>query len=321
MIRFRLLQTPYAGDMMRHPLFRLDARQVPWLRSPERFRGQTWRVIAVMHVLLLTVWLVILAVHSANKREFSSSQMAYVDGPTVISFLATAIIPLSAILDFICLQASLKSISGEVIAGRWDLLRLTALSEGGIVRAKHAGVRLRVWRSTMMIVGLRTAAVTISLFALLIWPYVVTGENVNIGQLAEAFMEAPLSSIALVITAAVTVLVYIVEPVWRVQAFSALGMTLSAYIGTIPLAMLASVGAIFALWLVQIIVAAVLFFSLGFGLGALLAPLIFYESSPFPLMLYILLSCIITAVTIWGFYALLQAWGLRRVLYRIDKVN
>lgn len=312
----KLVQGPYTGEMLRHPLFGREVRGMKPAWQPSQFRHTSRRVVLVVHAVIFAAWvlLALLIVGPGRPGELNT----YVSRG--MNLIIGAAVLLDAILDFVCLQGAVKTISGEITAGRWDLLRLTALSDRGIVRAKHAGARLRVWRATMIVASVRAAAVTLLLFNVLILPYVVFGENPSAVGLIDSLISDPFGTLLTFAGIGITFVVYIVEPFWRAQAMTALGMVLSAYIQSVPLALLAGLGVIFAVWLVQVIIVIALVVGLGIGLGAVFSPLLF-GSSLLAFALYLMVACLVTALTIYGFYMLVQTWSLRRVWNRIQNAN
>lgn len=317
----RLMQSPYSMD--HHPLFRLDSRRVNWAWSPQRLRQYTWGILTLVHLALFAIWVLLLALYAIfTPGNNLDEDLVYNISLNIVSFVFFVIIAADVLLDFVSLQAAIKSINSEVLAGRWDLLRLTSLNERGIVAAKHAGVRLRVWRFTAIVASARAASVALWGFALFIAPWLVTGENWFVDDLLYEFQDTPFTIPVMILIVALTALIYVLEPFWRMQSMTALGMVLSAYITNIPLATLAAIGAMFAVWVLQVLVLLALLFGLGFGMSAVLAPFLFSNTvTMLPGFLYVLIACMVTAATIYGFYALLQTWSLRRVWYRIRKSN
>ncbi|MBZ0301898.1 MAG: hypothetical protein K8J31_19270 [Anaerolineae bacterium] len=316
----KVVRSPYTDGLGHHPLFRLDARRVTWVSSPRQLWSHSLRIVAGIHAVSFLVWglLTLLLVSNSPSIDPDKMLIASINSLYILGLLT---ILADAILDFICLQTALKTIYGEVIAGRWDLLRLTALNEWGIVRAKYAGARLRVWRATIVVAGMRLATLMIGILILMVLLYVLFGENSFIESLIDGFRNDPLSALLGVVTTSLIALVYAVEPFWRMQAMTALGMVLSAQFHSAAMGMLAAVGVMVAVWLLQIVIVIALVLGLGMGLGVLLAPLLVGEDSFLASTIYLLLACGITTLTIYGFYALLQTWSLRRVVRRIDKAN
>lgn len=307
---------PYTGDMLRHPLFGLDVRSMKRAWHPPQFAQTSRRLVLIVHLIVIAIWvlLAVLIVGPRTPNDFDLYTISSVNLVVVVSIF------LDAILDFVCLQGAAKTISGEITAGRWDLLRLTELSESGIVRAKHAGARLRVWRATVIVASVRVTTISLILLGGLIVPFLLFGRAPLPEDLIEGLIHEPVGTILALLVVAITAVVYVIEPFWRARAMTALGMVLSAYIQSVPMALLAGLGVIFAVWLLQIIIVIALVLGLGIGLGAVFTPFMF-NSSAFAVAIYLLVSCLITAVTIYGFYSLVQTWSLRRVWNRIQNAN
>ncbi len=318
----KLVQSPYADEMLRHPVFRLDARRIRWGHSIANLWRHSRRIFLVVNGIILFFWVLLLAA-SATGRLNQNDALIYTDTFNILALFMFAAIAIDGILDFMCLQAALRTINGEVIAGRWDLLRLTALHERGIVRAKHAAARLRAWRVTMVIASIRASTILLSLFAIFILPYILLGYNDLADGLVDGFAYDPVNSIVVYITLTITSIVYMIEPFWRMQAMTALGMVLSAYIHNTALGLLAAVGAMFGVWILQAIIVAVLAFGLSMLLSVILAPIVFGAGvgSSIATAFVTLVACVITALTIYGFYVLLQTWSLERVVRRIGRLN
>lgn len=311
----RLVQWPYAEEMLRHPLFGLDARRMRAAWQPQQFWRTSLRIMVIVQLIISGLWAT-LGLVSGGRTATDFNIYAI----TSANFIAVVSVLVNALLDFICVQGAVKTISGEITAGRWDLLRLTALSENGIVRAKHAGVRLRVWRATMIVASVRAATISLIMLGAVVVPLLFYGESPLLAGLIDGLIHDPISTVLALVVVTITAAVYCLEPFWRAQALTALGMVLSAYIQSVPVALLAGLGVIFAVWLVQAIIVVALVLGLGVGLGAVFSPLVFGNSA-LVVALYLLISCLITALTIYGFYSLVQTWGLRRVLRRIQTAD
>jgi hypothetical protein len=209
----------------------------------------------------------------------------------------------SLFLDFVCIAAALNSISSEIINGTWDLLRLTVLREGELVLAKHAITQLRVWRTTMWVIGLRIAATVIAAF-FMITDYVL--EILSQGYLT---IEENIEFILFILVPfALLFCIFTIEPLWRMQAMSALGMVISARLKDGALAALLAIGTVLAVWCIQALVLFTLVASLG-AVVAVLSPVI--GSSAF------IISPLIVFPTVYGFYSVLKTWALRQVARRL----
>jgi hypothetical protein len=315
--------TPYSNNMLRHPLFRREVRHVRWGFSEARIRGYSLRVFLIVYVVIFLTWLLLSLAFStpppySSYQQSLSSWFVYGSSPQVFLLLIVAAIGVNLILDFASMLSGLSSINGEILAGRWDLLRLTALREEGIVNAKYAAAQVRAWRMLAVTVSIRVATIILGLFIFLFLPLIMLGDGSFFTGLSETLVLEPFAMLFAFVALVLTLAVYVVEPYWRMKALTALGLVISSYVLNTPLATLASVGAIFAVWLTQAVIAAILVFGLGF----LLSPTIFLFSSSAAFgILCVFAAAAITAATIYGFYTLLQNWSLRRVIARVYRSN
>lgn len=307
-----MITTPFTPDIDRHPIFVRDARRVHWGVSPDDLRRYSWRIALITQVVMLLVWLLLIALLFFSTPPYmrGSETFLFVTSFNAAGLLMAVTVLAGLVLDFASMQAAVHSISGEVNARRWDLLRLTALHVQGIASAKYAVAQLRVWRMMVIMVSARVAAIWIMLLIYFVLPPLMLG-SYAFDHLA-AFFAAPLENTVLLGIGVLTAIIYVLEPYWRMKAMTAMGMMVSTYELNTALAMLAGVGIIFAVWLLQLIIAA----SLIFGLG-LLATLFFISSSALLVLGYLLLSAVVIGLTIYGFYSIVSRWGLRRVVWRI----
>src|SRR5262249_19323827 len=111
--------------------------------------------------LLLLLWLYSNFSPSPGRFRGNNPSMNFTFWVMAASVLITPV------LDFLSISAALNSISAEISTGRWDLLRMTLLRPTQIVAAKHGAAQVRVWRPTMLLVGVRLAACLMLAFTLL----------------------------------------------------------------------------------------------------------------------------------------------------------
>ena len=309
------IQSP--NEMRHHPLFWFEARRVRWA-------GRIWpyarRILLLAHLVIFASWLILLLLVLALR---GSVHDLITGSANFLNILALAVIVAGGgLLDYVALQASAQSFNGEITQRRWDLIKLTALNDWGIIRAKHAGVRLRVWRMTVMVAGVRIATISLGAVLALVLPFLFEGRNGLLDNLLDAVVTDPLSLLFVLLTTVVTLLVYVLEVFWRMQAMSALGLYLSARILNTPLVFLAGFAAILVVWMAQALIVAALVFGLGFVMGGFVSSFYIYYGDNFWLYyLYLFLCCLVTAVTVYGFYNLLQSWSLRRLYHRIGQAD
>lgn len=324
-MRFRL--SPYSTQIMQHPVFKREQRALKgWISSPERLRRLNRVLLLAVLALVLFGWLALAVLFSIDLGNrvtgYGLSHNFYESATALIWLIIAASIGATALLDMTSIRSTLNSISSEVVTGRWQLLRLTLLSTGGIVSAKHHIAQLRVWRLTFALVCLRLAVVMLLLLLTLVLPYIAYGYNYAVMDFLYLIQTEPESAGLVLLIIVLTLTVYVIEPLWRVKAVTALGMAISAYAFDIPLATLLAVLVVFAMWVLQIMVVAALTLGLGAGFNIFIMQAILdVNVSNFAWLLYFLLCGLILTVTIYGFYAILQAWGLRRSLTRLTRIN
>lgn len=306
---FRL--TPFATSASDHPLFRLEARGV---RNYSDF--SSLRVNSVTRIgwtvaicLLLFAGYIVLNMTGRNFSYYYSSQQALLSIATDFTVLVVIVGVFSnAYLDFVCLSASMTAINGELVSGRWDLLRLAGMREGYFTVSKHGIAQLKAWRAVMGVVGLRLVG---ALSALIV--AVVAGLQLfaSIVTFNDALLV--LGSIATLIVFAV---VFCLEPIWRMRAITAVGLYVSARTRNPSYSPLLGFALVFGIWIVQFIImftVAAAFSMLGFPLVFLLGGLFTYLAP--------LIICIITAVAVYGFYSIIQNASLRRVALSLARLE
>jgi hypothetical protein len=170
-----------------------------------------------------------------------------------------------------------------------------------IISAKHGVALLRAWRWMSLIVGLRCGLTLIAAINLALtftrpgWVGFTAGE-----------VFTTLVSILMVVALC---LIYIIEPFWRLYAVTALGVAISARSRQASASVLAAGGAVALMWLGQggVVVAV------GLVVSIILFPLGMLESSVFRFVIcapWLLVALI--ALSVYGFYSLVQTWSLRR---------
>ncbi len=274
-----------------NPLFMLESRRVRWGESGRtllRYNGR--RVTAICAVLTL-IWLLL----AIGDREQAAS------ADFTLLLLAVSLLAALA-LDYTSMSAALRSINSEVVSGRWDLLRLTALSGAQIVAAKHGAAQVRVWRVMALIVGLQiVVSLTIICGVLLL---------LIRDQFLAYFVPSELATAVtgqLMLVAGC--IVFVIEPFWRMRAVTALGVAISARAHHPTSAVLSATGAVAALWLTQGLVAL----ALAFGVTTLVLPLAVLEMT-FNALVFCapLIFLVVSSATVYGFYSVVQTWSLRR---------
>lgn len=206
-------------------------------------------------------------------------------------------------LDYVSITASLKSISGEIASGTWDLLRLTAVREGELVLAKHATTQLRAWRATMWVIGLRIITSLIAAIGFFARYLDATNPSVR-NSLGFGLLFVVFSLVPFVVLFGI----FALEPLWRMRAVTALGMVISARVRDGASAALLAVATVLALWIVQALVLVAVVAGLGVLLFVLFNVLGLCAPTILPLIVF---------PTVYGFYSILKTWSLRQVARRL----
>lgn len=305
----KLYTTPHdvgAGN----PVFERETRVFPWAETEQGLHRFSRRLLVLSALATAVIWLVLWSVSAPGYAvsQINGSFTAYRASTDVVFWLMLIAAGCGVLLDLFALRAGLGSISSEVTARRWELLRLTPLRESGIIFGKHAAAQIRAWRGLSLLTGLRVGAAAIFLLNVVGLPFVLPGMS--------PFTQNDAGFILFVAAiSAVSLPVYILEPLWRVRAMTALGMVISSFVLHVPLSTLAALAVALAVWLLQLLV----LFALASLIGALLFPIVLFSGD------FLLASAVgfgfslALAVAVYGFYAILTRWGLRRVFQRISR--
>ncbi|MBC8171516.1 MAG: hypothetical protein H7X77_07575 [Anaerolineae bacterium] len=314
-----------------NPLFIMEARTLKHGGTTKGLQHWTQRILVRMVLvfgilgccLLLVVW---------NNYQQSLSYYPtgynyhFVQG-VVFNFLGISVLGLgglsilaNGLLDFSSIGAGLNSINRDMVAGRWDLMRLTLLPEKQILIAKHRITQLRAWRLLIWILGMRVLSVILTFIGILIVdPYSSTSA---VEQMFREFSRRPISATVLALVLLIFVTAYLLEPFWRQQAMTAVGLAVSAGRNTIN-GLLTGLGAIVGVWISQAFIIYLLV--LGMSVVNNWVFTAFYGSYPnytsrtpeeyemlavFQMGM-LLLACFITAAVIFLYYSVLQRLNLR----------
>ncbi|MBE0689591.1 MAG: hypothetical protein IH587_05645 [Anaerolineae bacterium] len=295
-----------------HPIFIAEARRSGWARTARSFRRASTRTFVLTVIVAVFAWGAISLLAALSQRA-DPWLRANLDEYQIYVIMLIASFLGGLWLDFHSLSASINAVSGEISTGRWDLLRLTALNDSGLIAAKHAASQLRVWRGLIGIVGIRLG---LSVIGAIIILRDATGLSVrNMGGSAIGVVVSGL------LVTFLLALLYLLEPFWRVRAVTAFGVYVSVRERNTTSALLSAIFGLFALWLAQ----AILLGSVSMGLIFAVVPLLFgftavgtsYVFSLFCNGLFIILF--ISAV--YGFHHLVERWSLRQARRRLKLLN
>jgi hypothetical protein len=295
-----------------HPLFRYAVRRICWAGTVDQLRRYNLRAALFAVGLVVGLWLLHIYYQLAL---YSQIYPGYIANPNTVSslvipqsgyfivWLMLATIGLNFIQDFASFIFSLNSIGGEVRAGRWELLRMTPIVEEHIVAAKHSLAQVRAWRVMAVVLCARIATVLLILLHVFLLPVVIGDGPDTFGGFRYDFFN---SSLAL-ISVGIFLTIYVIEPLWRMRAVTAVGIAISARVYTVAFALLTAFAAMVVTWISQVAILGMIgWLTVGFFGG-------FFTL----FMCGILVSCIATAYVVRAYYRGLEGWALGYAARRI----
>ncbi len=286
--------SPSANVSPRHPLFRLESRRARRLLDSNQLFQMSFNIITTVFLILFFFWLLASIEDSKHLSQLRSG------ATNLLTLIFAVSIGLDGILDFACMVASVNSFSGEFIAARWDLVRLTPVVAEDMIAVKHAAARLRVWRLTIAIFAVRLSFV---LFGFATW-------LLNDGLYG---FQVQLEQILGYLVILVAVVTYLVEPFWRAEVVTAIGLAISSRFRSGLSLILGAVGSVLTFWIVQPLVLGAIFWCSGAALGRFVFSI---NSSALAYFVGFLISLYMVAV-LYGFYAIIKKVALENLLNRI----
>lgn len=263
-----------AAQVSEHPVYRTEAR----IRERRGWRGLTPRYAMILFGLIVAgtviLWGVLTVLRlkdNSSIRQFvSDEEIIYQASSQILGWMAFVSIIVAFVLDFNCMIASVTLINREMSSGHWNLLRLTNLKPVRIITAKHVIAQERPWRIMAFILSLRTAVILL-LFArslLLVDPY-YGGSRTDLQIFLRDLEQEPLVALAGLALLLVILAIYLIEPLWRMRTVTAVGVMISARVGSASRAVLGGLGWIGFMWLSQIALSVLYFWLLARLLGNL----------------------------------------------------
>ena len=292
--------TPFASAAAQQPIFKVETRHLAWASDAGTLIQKSQARVALYVTIFVLIWLVGAMLTSLTNTRF------FISNITSYTFLAAVILTYAGLfaslyLDFVCIASSLSEINGDVISGRWDLLRMANMREGYFTVSKHNIAQIKAWRALITVIAVRLVAVIL---------YAITGViSFFDGGIGNSVYNAIWTVILLIGFIALAV-IFLIEPLWRMRTMTAVGLLVSAHTRNPSSSPLAAIGVTFAVWIAQIF----MIIALLLGLGGLLFPVILFGGialcAPF-----FLIAVIIGGV--YGFYTIVQNWCLRRIALRL----
>jgi hypothetical protein len=265
---------PYAAVSADNPLFLYEVRRIRWGQTAWQLMSYSLAAWWFVPFFMASLWVLLLDDHSSP--VISDARDHY------IVFLFVFGVGANFILDMVSITASLRGVACERQAGRWESLRLTNLCPEQFISAKHAAAQVRAWRVMALVVSLRLSLVVFLMIRIELLPtlFLLIGYCV----------------------------VYILEPLCRLRALTAVGLAVSARICNTAYALLASSAAILAAWAVQ---GSIFLLVCGWLL-------VKYGASSIPVL--VCFQPLILVALAWSFYAIcrrVERWSLHHAALHI----
>jgi len=176
-----------------------------------------------------------------------------------------------------------------------------------VMQAKHALAQESTVRVLVLVINLRIALVVLfGLFSVFVeLPF---EQQTNLELFQQALAEDRAETLFGIATLFVFLSIYIVEPIWRMQAVTAIGTAISARIANATQSLLGGLASIAFMWISQgMLIMA--FLTLLFIVGRRV-------SVPNPIMGWVVTLSIVglIGILIFAYYRLVAGWGLRRAV-------
>ncbi len=248
---------PYAGAAF-NPVFRFGVRRLRFGRSARALRRRSLILIAVSSAIILCLWAASL-IGTYNLRSCATTEPAYCYYPLIdssasfIAGLALFSVAIDVFLDLTCILAGYQTLRLETEAVHWDLLRLTPMRIETLIDAHYAVAQARAWLMTALVTTLRVATVALFLLTIFVLPLVLRGFIGDLGLGYDFSWLFSFTGLALVAA------IFMIEPLWRMRAVTALGLALASRFRQPTFGALAGLGSIFALWLAEAILLGMMF--------------------------------------------------------------
>ncbi len=315
--------TPYSNPvLLDNPLFIRDLRMVHHAYWPDNIQRSTRRLILrTMLIMLGLIFALIGLTVVSDPRTYWQSPYSLQNLVRLLEYLIGVLVGICVLItplvDFLVMQASVGSFSQEINKGRLDLLRLTPLTNEAIIAAKYTVTQLHVWRITVMAVSIRLLASSLFLLSTFYFPMLTYNSN-------RILLPARSSSVLIMGCILLVWIVYVIEPLWRIRAVTALGVLISTFSSNYLMSLLAGGGIVLLLILTQVIILSGYSYAFVNFLNAILYPLSTdygSELRDFVGMSLIFLAGLILAVIIRVFYARLGRWSVSYSVRSIGRLS
>jgi len=316
---------PHVEQIRQHPMYRIEARHLHRRELSLLQRYSLWWFVCIA-ALLVGFWGVFVVMRllqygsggAGNVGSFStgSHPLASSTSAEIAGWAFVASIGVVILLDFISMVVSVNSISKEKTTGNWDLILMTNLSRMGIVRTKHTLSQIRAWRITIILVSFRLAVCLLVVLHMFLLPDEFTGELLITDYVRE-LIERPFQTFFGTTLTVIFAFTYVVEPLWRMRAVTAMGTSISARNWSVTTSMMIGLAAILGMWISQAaIIAGYFWFSSIFTTSSIFLGMY----SEIVEYVVIFLWVTVAAFIIYAYYRWLREWNLQnaaRIAFRI----
>lgn len=239
------------------PLYQMERRKLKWASTHQKATRSLQLIFFAPMLILFIIWIgfIYRDVLAASPNNSFIYYERYSVNYLWVVFAITVTI-LSFLLDFASMVVTFGSMGNEKVFGRWDLLVLAAEKEP-IARSKHAFARLRIARVLTFNLSIRVAVLLLFLFTVTTDGYYME-YGTTLENIWRYLLDEPLGFLAIVTIASFIFAFYLLEPIWRVNAITAMGVALSARVRRIALLVPLAFVALALMWILQGIILAVI---------------------------------------------------------------
>lgn len=230
---------PHALILGENPVFLQENRRVHWPRSVQDIKRYTWNTLIGVHVVVLGTAILARLAYGTTL----AAQRNYYGGFYLLVIFANLGITLVADLYNVLMTVAI--VNHEVSSRAWDVLRMTNVDERMIVSARYANAQIRAWRMMVLEIAFRILAIVLLPFFLALEAVLTVAMNA-LNLLAGYMFLVAVVGVVVAFLSPIIYLVCVAEPIWRMRAFTALGLEAALETRSLTLATLLALGA----WLV-----------------------------------------------------------------------
>jgi hypothetical protein len=227
-------QFPHGLIEQPNPLFELERRRLGRLHSFDAIKN--YSVNRLLYPLLIGL----VGCMCLQERGGIGAVLFGIGGPFITVGLLLA-------SDMYYTMVTINSINHYITSGQWDVVKITLVKDQTMLDAIYAVAQIRAWRMMMYDVAMRLCGVLVIFFLAI---SAIMRNGLYLGKLN---LDAVFAIIIFLVVAGIWVGLYVVEPLWRMRALTAVGLALSARITNLTFTAIAGFGITFALHIAQIV--------------------------------------------------------------------